>query len=132
MGQTAPASPPRDAAAGLKVNYLRSWLSLTMTLLVICYLLNMVMGLPRAGLPRVLTYYVGASAALMSRGFLRLTTILVRPILPFLAPLDGAVWRVMNYDVEREEQPIVKIPALLPWAAPLPSKTGPGSLLIAL
>ena len=71
----------------------------------------------------------------MSRGFLRLTTILVRPILPFLAPLDGAVWRVMNYDVEREEQPIVKIPALLPWAfraAPLPSKTGPGSLLIAL
>jgi MFS family permease len=66
MGQTAPASPPRDAAAGLKVNYLRSWLSLTMTLLVICYLLNMVMGLPRAGLPRVLTYYVGASAALMS------------------------------------------------------------------
>jgi hypothetical protein len=22
----------------------------------------------------------------------------------------------MNYDVEREEQPIVKIPALLPWA----------------
>ena len=44
-------------------------------------------------------------------------------------------WRVMNYEVEREEQPIVKIPALLPWAfraAPLPSKTGPGSLLIAL
>ena len=65
-------------------------------------------------------------------GFPRSTAIFVRPILPFLAPLDGAVWRVMNYDVEREEQPIVKIPALLPWAAPLPSKTGPGSLLIAL
>jgi MFS family permease len=50
----------------LKVNYLRSWLGLTMTLLTVCYLLNMVMGLPRAGLPRVLTFYVGASAAMMS------------------------------------------------------------------
>ncbi len=52
--------------AGLEVNYLRSWLGLTLTLLAVCYLLNMVMGLPRAGLPRVLTYSVGASAALMA------------------------------------------------------------------
>jgi MFS family permease len=51
---------------GLEVNYLRSWLGLTLTLLAVCYLLNMVMGLPRAGLPRVLTYSVGASAALMA------------------------------------------------------------------
>jgi MFS family permease len=51
---------------GLEVNYLRSWLALTLTLLAICYLLNMVMGLPRAPLPRVLTYSVGASAALMT------------------------------------------------------------------
>jgi MFS family permease len=51
---------------GLKVNYLRSWLGLTLTLLSVCYLLNMVMGLPRAGLPRVLTFYVGASEAMMS------------------------------------------------------------------
>jgi MFS family permease len=50
----------------LQVNYLRSWLGLTMTLLAVCYLLNMVMGLPRAGLPRVLTFYVGASAAMMA------------------------------------------------------------------
>jgi MFS family permease len=50
----------------LKGNYLRSWLGLTLTLLSVCYLLNMVMGLPRAGLPRVLTLYVGASGALMS------------------------------------------------------------------
>jgi MFS family permease len=50
----------------LEVNYLRSWLGLTMTLLTVCYLLNMVMGMPRAGLPRVLTYYVGATAAMMA------------------------------------------------------------------
>src|SRR5438874_693394 len=37
-----------------------------MSLLVICYLLNMVMGLPRAGLPRVLTDFLGASEAQMS------------------------------------------------------------------
>jgi MFS family permease len=57
VGQSQPA---------LKVNYLRSWLGLTMSLLIICYLLNLVMGLPRAGLPRVLTDYVGASEAQMS------------------------------------------------------------------
>jgi MFS family permease len=37
-----------------------------MTLLILSYLLNLVMGLPRAGLPRVLTFYVGVSGALMT------------------------------------------------------------------
>jgi MFS family permease len=50
----------------LKVNYLRSWLGLTLTLLIICYLLNLVMGLPRAALPRVLTDYAGAPPWLMT------------------------------------------------------------------
>ena len=53
--------PTAESVSKLKVNYLRSWLGLTLTMLIICYLLNMVMGMPRAGLPRVLTYYVGAS-----------------------------------------------------------------------
>jgi MFS family permease len=66
MGQTPADSLPPHAPSGLKVNYLRSWLGLTMSLLIICYLLNMVMGLPRAGLPRVLTGYVGATEAQMS------------------------------------------------------------------
>jgi MFS family permease len=66
MGQTPADSLPPHAPSGLKVNYLRSWLGLTMSLLIICYLLNMVMGLPRAGLPRVLTDYVGATEAQMS------------------------------------------------------------------
>ncbi len=52
--------------AGLEVNYLRSWLGLTLTLLAVCYLLNMVMGLPRAVLPPVLTYHVGAERWLMT------------------------------------------------------------------
>jgi hypothetical protein len=49
---------------------------------------------------------------------------------------DGAVWRVMHCDVERKEQPVVKIPAVLPefsGRASLRSKTGrPGSLLTGL
>jgi MFS family permease len=56
---SAPDNPPR-----LQRNYLRSWLGLTLTLLALCYLLNMVMGIPRAGLPRVLRFYVGASPAM--------------------------------------------------------------------
>src|SRR5262252_7197802 len=72
----------------------------------------------------------------MSRGFPRSTANFVRPIPPFPAPLDGAVWRVMHCDVERKEQPVVKIPAVLPGhsgRASLRSKTGrPGSLPTAL
>jgi MFS family permease len=53
-----------DDPPKLQGHYLRQWLGLTLALLALCYLLNMVMGIPRAGLPRVLRDYVGASAAM--------------------------------------------------------------------
>jgi MFS family permease len=57
---------PSLGKVGLDVNYLRSWLALTLTLLAVCYLLNMVMGLPRPMLPTVLTSHVGAERWLMT------------------------------------------------------------------
>lgn len=48
------------AEPALEASYLRRWLGLSLTLLVLCFLLNMVMGLPRAGLPRVLADWIGA------------------------------------------------------------------------
>jgi MFS family permease len=53
-----------DKPPQLEGSYLRTWLGLTLSLLALCYLLNMVMGIPRAGLPRVLAHHVGATAAM--------------------------------------------------------------------